>query len=100
MYTVKIEKWLIDGDSNLSPWEKFERKLIVNWQIADLIDRDAENQCDSVDFVHECMQNFVRNISCSWQEVQQRLHCLHSEGCWHQHHHKESIQLHRIADGR
>ena len=78
MDIIKTEKWLIDGDSNLFPWEKFELKLIVNWQIADRIDRAAENQCDSVDFVHECMQNFVRNISCSWQEVQQRLHCLHS----------------------
>lgn len=24
MNIIKIEKWLIDGDSNLSPWEKFE----------------------------------------------------------------------------
>lgn len=74
---TKITKWLIDNNPNLSPEEKLERKLMANEQIADPIDREAENQCDWVDFAHECMQHLVRNSLCSLQEKQQRLRGLH-----------------------
>ncbi|MBQ3218544.1 MAG: hypothetical protein IJB33_06695 [Akkermansia sp.] len=77
MDSLKIEKAAIDSDPNLSPWEKLARKLMANEQIADLIDREAECRCDWVDFGYECMRHVIRNTSCSWQEEQQRLHCLH-----------------------
>lgn len=77
MDSLKIEKAAIDSNPNLSPWEKLVRKLIVNTKIADPVDRKAENQCDWVDFAHECMQHLVRNSLCSLQEKQQRLRGLH-----------------------
>lgn len=74
---TKMTKWLVDNNPNLSPWEKLGQKLMANVQIADPIDRCAECRCDWVDFGYECMRNSIRHTSCSWQEEQQRLHCLH-----------------------
>lgn len=74
---TKMTKWLIDNTPNLSPEEKLGQKLMVNEQIADPIDREAENQCDWVDFAHECTQQLVRNSLFSLQDKQQRLRGLH-----------------------
>lgn len=60
MENVKMEKWLIDGDLNLTPWEKFELKLCVNSQIDDYIDREAENRCDWVDYSREIFANYLK----------------------------------------
>ena len=56
-------KWLIDITPNLSPEEKLEQKLIVNKQIVDPIDREAENQCDWVDYRREKVVNCVKPIA-------------------------------------
>lgn len=74
---TKMTKWLIDNNPNLSPEEKLAQKLMANEQIEDPIDREAENQCDRVDFAHECLQHLVRNSLCSLQDKQQRLRGLH-----------------------
>ncbi len=58
---TKMIKWLIDVNSNLSPEEKLEQKLMVNEQIEDPIDREAENQCDWVDYRREKVDNYVKN---------------------------------------
>lgn len=58
---TKMIKWLIDVNSNLSPEEKLEQKLMVNIQIADPIDREAENQCDWVDYRREIVDNYMKS---------------------------------------
>ncbi len=58
---TKMTKWLIDNNPNLSPEEKLGRKLMVNIQIADPIDREAENQCDLVDYRREKVDNYMKS---------------------------------------
>lgn len=86
---TKMTKWLNDNNPNLSPWEKFVRKLSINMQMADPIDWEAENQCDWVDFGCEYMSNIIRRTSRSWDEEQACLCWLHGEAesqkyCIHQ----------------
>lgn len=78
MDLLKLEKAAIDSDPNLSPWEKLEQKLMVNEQIEDPIDREAENQCDWEDFAHECMRELVRHSSFNWQGEQYLLNWLYN----------------------
>ncbi len=56
-----MTKWLIDNNPNLSPEEKLARKLMANEQIADLIDREAECQCDWVDYRREKVDNYMKS---------------------------------------
>ena len=56
-----MTKWLIDNNPNLSPEEKLEQKLMANEQIEDPIDREAENQCDWVDYRREKVDNYVKS---------------------------------------
>ena len=78
MDLLKSEKAAIDSNPNLSPWEKFGRKLMVNTKIADPVDREAENQCDWVDFGYECMRELVRHSSFNWQGEQYLLNWLYN----------------------
>ncbi len=61
MDLLKSEKAAIDSNPNLSPEEKLGQKLMVNEQIADPIDREAENQCDWVDYRREIVDNYMKS---------------------------------------
>ena len=79
MNLLKSEKAAIDSNPYLSPWEKLEKKTMLNTQIVDPIDLKAEKQCDWVDFGCEWMKELIRRTSCNWAEEQQCLRSLHFE---------------------
>ena len=79
MDLLKSAKAAIDSNPNLSPWEKFEQKKMLNMQLKDPIDHKAENQCDSIELGHECVRKLIRNTARNWQEEQQRLHDIHND---------------------